>query len=585
MKNLSIFSLLFTAACLLVCSPVSAVEPVAVTASSHDGNGPDNTLDNNLDTRWSALGGGQWIRFDLGQTMEVQDVSVAFFKGNARSADFEIQVSTNGSSWNTLWSGTQPSSTLSLQRINVSDTAARYVRIVGYGNTVNSWNSITEVEITAANIDDGDDLNVTSVTASAHDGNVPANTRDNNLGSRWSALGNGQWIRFDLGGYYYIDDFQLAFFKGDQRFANFDIELSDNASSWVTYFSGSQQQSTTALQSINLNGPSSRPSARYIRFVGYGNTSNNWNSLTEAKVFGAPAGGPIPTPTITPTPTLDPNKPPSENFDLKDWYLSVPTDENDNGFADSIKGSDLDDYEHPEYFYTGEDGGMVFRCPIGGFKTSNNTSFTRVELREMLSRGSNSNTKDLENNWVFSTAPSSMRSQAGGIDGFLRATVAVNRVTTTGLAKEHGRVVIGQIHAPLDEPLKLYYRKTNSNSLGTIYMTHEPEREVGGEDEVEIFYGNSTTSGMPNPTEGIALNEKFTYEVRVVGNNLSVTIIRDGRPDITRSIDMSGNGYDVDGQYMYFKAGLYNQNQSGDADDYAEVTFYELENTHTGYNP
>src|SRR5262249_40599517 len=42
-------------------------------------------------------------------------------------------------------------------------------------------------------------LPVASVTASADDGNVPANVLDGSLATRWSAQGDGQWIRFDLG--------------------------------------------------------------------------------------------------------------------------------------------------------------------------------------------------------------------------------------------------------------------------------------------------------------------------------------------------------------------------------------------------
>jgi poly(beta-D-mannuronate) lyase len=29
----------------------------------------------------------------------------------------------------------------------VADTAGRYVRVVGHGNSVNTWNSVTEAEI------------------------------------------------------------------------------------------------------------------------------------------------------------------------------------------------------------------------------------------------------------------------------------------------------------------------------------------------------------------------------------------------------------------------------------------------------
>ena len=88
---------------------------------------------------------------------------------------------------------------------------------------------------------------------------------------------------------------------------------------------------------------------------------------------------------------------------------------------------------------------------------------------------------------------------------------------------------------------------------------------------------------MPNPVDSIELDEKFTYEVRAVGHKLFVTIIRDGRKKITKTVDMSNSGYDKVGQFMYFKAGLYNQNSTGEPDDYAQVTFYELINRHKKY--
>ena len=134
---------------LLYFSVVSAaeVEPISVTASSHDGNVPGNTLDGSLSTRWSAQGNGQWIRFDLGNTYTVDNLRIAFYKGNQRTANIDIQVSSNASSWSTVWSGPQPLSTTGLQNFEVTDTSARYVRIVGYGNTSNNWNSLTEVDI------------------------------------------------------------------------------------------------------------------------------------------------------------------------------------------------------------------------------------------------------------------------------------------------------------------------------------------------------------------------------------------------------------------------------------------------------
>ena len=52
------------------------------------------------------------------------------------------------------------------------------------------------------------------------------------------------------------------------------------------------------------------------------------------------------------------------------------------------------------------------------------------------------------------------------------------------------------------------------------------------------------------------------------------------RPDEgSASID----GYDVVDDYMYFKAGAYNQNSTGSPDDFVQVTFYELEASHDDY--
>ena len=93
----------------------------------------------------------------------------------------------------------------------------------------------------------------------------------------------------------------------------------------------------------------------------------------------------------------------------------------------------------------------------------------------------------------------------------------------------------------------------------------------------------SRSSSLSNPSDGIALNEKFSYNTKVVGDDLTVTIIRDGKDDVVTTVDMANSGFNVGGQYMYFKAGVYNQNKSGEPEDYAQATFYELSNKHKQY--
>jgi endoglucanase len=119
-----------------------------VTASSHDGNVPANVLDNNLSTRWSANGDGQWIQFCLSSATTVSGVQIAFYNGNTRTSRFDVLTGSDGQNWTTAASGLISSGTsLNLQTFSFTGRTAKYVRIVGHGNSVNAWNSYTEVKI------------------------------------------------------------------------------------------------------------------------------------------------------------------------------------------------------------------------------------------------------------------------------------------------------------------------------------------------------------------------------------------------------------------------------------------------------
>src|ERR1051326_2414254 len=140
-----ITALAFSCCASLMASDVKLTLSSA-TASSNDGNVPANAIDGSLSTRWSAEGDGQWIHFDLGASATVKSVRVAWYKGDTRSARFDVQVSDTGSSWSTVYSGSSSGSTTALETYDVTDWTGRYVRIVGHGNSYNDWNSITEVQ-------------------------------------------------------------------------------------------------------------------------------------------------------------------------------------------------------------------------------------------------------------------------------------------------------------------------------------------------------------------------------------------------------------------------------------------------------
>jgi hypothetical protein len=136
-------------------TPVSSYVEVtptgsAVTASTNDGHVPANTVDNDLATRWSANGDGQWIQYDLGTARTVGYVNVALYQGNMRTSRFDVQVSNGGGAWTTVWSGSSTGTTTAEQKYDFPDVSARWVRYLGHGNSTNMWNSVSEVSIFAA---------------------------------------------------------------------------------------------------------------------------------------------------------------------------------------------------------------------------------------------------------------------------------------------------------------------------------------------------------------------------------------------------------------------------------------------------
>ena len=88
--------------------------------------------------------------------------------------------------------------------------------------------------------------------------------------------------------------------------------------------------------------------------------------------------------------------------------------------------------------------------------------------------------------------------------------------------------------------------------------------------------GDENCSGN-GPSDGIRLNELFSYEIINVGADIMVRIRRgDANGEIIAEtiVDMDDrdSGYDRSDEWMYFKAGAYTQNNTGDDDDTDIIT-------------
>jgi acid phosphatase type 7 len=129
--------------------------------------------------------------------------------------------------------------------------------------------------LTASNCDP---LVTRSVTASGDDGNVPANTQDDDLGTRWSAQGTGVWLQMDLGSAQMLMGTTIAWHRGNERQNHFVVSTSVDGTSFTQAYAGD-----SALDASAQATAFPARSARYVRITVNGNTVNDWNSIAEAR--------------------------------------------------------------------------------------------------------------------------------------------------------------------------------------------------------------------------------------------------------------------------------------------------------------
>ncbi|GAA2698236.1 MULTISPECIES: discoidin domain-containing protein [Actinoplanes] len=115
---------------------------------------------------------------------------------------------------------------------------------------------------------------------------------DGNAGTRWaSAFTDPQWLQVDLGSSNAITRVELNWETAAAK--AFQIQVSDNASSWTSIYSTTT--ATGGNQSLTVNG-----TGRYVRMYGTQRTTGYGYSLWEFKVYGGGTTNPT-SPTPTPT--------------------------------------------------------------------------------------------------------------------------------------------------------------------------------------------------------------------------------------------------------------------------------------------
>ncbi|AZD04974.1 polysaccharide lyase family 7 protein [Pseudomonas chlororaphis] len=219
-------------------------------------------------------------------------------------------------------------------------------------------------------------------------------------------------------------------------------------------------------------------------------------------------------------------------IDLATWNLSIP----EGSPPATIDTPRLVEGFKDQYFHS-DTGTLFFWSPVTGSRTAN-AIYPRSELRETYSNGT-------LKNWTYPEA-----------DNLLYATLAVNQVPSTG------KIVIGQIHAyNSTKPLvKVEYQYKTTTQSGNIVAKVR-------------MHPDDTDSRVIIVAENVPLDREFSYLIHLSPGG---------------ALGVSAAGYQWDTQLsstwrdkpLYFKAGVYVQDNTGYTTEGGKVTFYRLDIDH-----
>ncbi|MEO1255167.1 MAG: polysaccharide lyase family 7 protein [Bacteroidota bacterium] len=364
-------------------------------------------------------------------------------------------------------------------------------------------------------------LGISNVSAErSQSPNVPVNVLDQNLNTRWSGQGNPTDFYIDLGATSLVDYMKIAFHKGNERTASFEVFVRQStANSWQKINSKTSSGTTNSLQTFDL----SNRDARYIRLKCKGNSQSDWNSISEIEVWGTPSsgGGGNPGTGNSPGDVLGLT---SSKWKLNGFTGSPGPNATYRDNVLSATGKNFGNYEDQNYFYT--DGtGTYFKC-YRGLGTSTNSSNPRVELREM----SNGNLAS----WNGSSGTHEMT-----------WTVRVDRLprSTNG---NSGVLCFGQIHGP----------SPNSDGVDVddvirVQFLGDPDQTSGGvRMKISGYITEEVQGGSKIIDRGYQLDTEYTFTIRYSGG--IVRLFEGSTQIFSQAMDTSTEG-------NYFKAGNYLQ--------------------------
>lgn len=273
-----------------------------------------------------------------------------------------------------------------------------------------------------------------------------------------------------------------------------------------------------------------------------------------------PTGPYIEPPKTTPTSLVEGVDYFLPHIDLSNWKVTLPIGNPTEVSPPAILSYATNDLLKPFMYNDSTDGSLVFYTYPGA--TTTNTTYSRTELREQMTPGSNND------NWTFAEG------------GRIKGTLKVEDISKDAGGSFH-RTIVMQIHGRLTDAQKSAIGASDNNAppILKIYWAFGKIRV-----KTKVLKDINTTGNALLPTSAwddddgvyfseVVNNDKFTLEIIASDGRMEV-VLNDNERLVYDGIHMQKWGVFEN----YFKAGNYLSTIDNGA--FSKVKYYDLEVSH-----
>ena len=283
-----------TYAITVTTSNLALNKPATADGACNAGQTAAKAVDGSVanDSKWCSLSGSHWLQIDLGSVKQVSQFVIKHASEGGEAASYNtkaynIQVSTDGASWNTVVKVADNAKSITVDYI--AAVSARYIKlnVTTPTQTTNKAARIYEFQVLGppdlalnkpATVDST--CNASQTGAKAVDSSVSND-------SKWCSLSGNRWLQIDLGSVKQVNQFVVKHASEGGETASYNtkaynIQVSADGQNWAKVVtvtnnaSGITVDKITAVSArfvkLNVTTPTqtTNPAARIYEFEVYG---------------------------------------------------------------------------------------------------------------------------------------------------------------------------------------------------------------------------------------------------------------------------------------------------------------------------